>query len=110
MLFIKKKNPDQFKFFESFDVNLSTLAKVVPLSTIFVSMIVFNNLSLKHIPVSFYMIVKSLATFFNVVLVYVYFSEKTSPKALFGCSVIIAGFLLGIRTENSLSKFNFFIF
>ena len=42
-------------------------SKVIPLSSIFLSMIILNNLSLKYLPVSFYMIVKSLATFFNVV-------------------------------------------
>lgn len=67
-------------------------------------MIIFNNLSLKHIPVSFYMIVKSLATFFNVVLVYLYFNERTSPRAMLGCSIIIIGFLMGIKTENQLSN------
>ena len=41
--------------------------KIIPLTTVFVAMITFNNLSLKYVPVSFYMIAKSLSTFFNVV-------------------------------------------
>lgn len=73
-------------------------------------MIVFNNLSLKHIPVSFYMIVKSLATFFNVILVYLYFNEKTSLRASLCCLVIIVGFLTGINTENQLSNLKNYLF
>jgi len=50
------------------------------------------------------MIVKSLATFFNVILVYLYFNEKTSLRASLCCLVIIVGFLTGINTENQLSN------
>ena len=56
-------------------------------------------------PVSFYMIVKSLATFFNVIFVYFYFNEKTSPRALFCCLIIIVGFITGIQNENQSGNF-----
>jgi solute carrier family 35 (GDP-fucose transporter), member C1 len=69
-------------------------------------MITFNNLSLKHVPISFYMIAKSLATFFNLVLVYVYFGEKTSIRAISCCVIITIGFCLGINQEKiSNSKY-----
>ena len=68
----------------------------------FVGMIAFNNLCLKYVSVSFYMVVRSLTTVFNVMLTYVFFGEKTSMKALACCSMIIVGFLLGIDQEKGL--------
>jgi GDP-fucose transporter C1 len=70
----------------------------------FVGMIAFNNLCLKHVSVSFYMVVRSLTTVFNVLLTYFFFGERTSNKAMFCCLIIIAGFLLGIDQEKGLGK------
>ena len=41
--------------------------QVMPLSVIFVSMITFNNLTLKYLGVAFYNVGRSLTTVFNVV-------------------------------------------
>jgi GDP-fucose transporter C1 len=41
--------------------------KVLPLSVMFVAMIIFNNLTLKYLTVSFYMVGRSLTTVSNVV-------------------------------------------
>jgi GDP-fucose transporter C1 len=68
----------------------------------FVGMIAFNNLCLKYVSVSFYMVVRSLTTVFNVLLTYLFFGERTSMKAMFCCLMIIAGFLLGIDQEKGL--------
>ncbi len=52
-----------------FKIDLKIAREVLPLSLIFVGMIAFNNLCLKHVSISFYMIVRSLTTVFNVVSV-----------------------------------------
>ena len=70
------------------------------MSIIFVSMIMFNNLSLKYVAVSFYMVVRSLSTVFNVILVYIYFGERTSVKALACCGIITIGFFMGVQQEK----------
>ncbi len=49
------------------------------------------------------MIVRSLSTVFNVILVYLYFGEKTSLRAIICCAVIMIGFLIGIQQENGQS-------
>ena len=41
--------------------------QVLPLSVVFVGMIVFNNLTLKYLGVAFYNVGRSLTTVFNVV-------------------------------------------
>ncbi len=94
----------------------------------FVAMITFNNLTLKHLTVSFYMVGRSLTTVANVVrnllekqinvfgfrffcvqaFTYLMLGQKTSYKALGCCGLIIAGFFLGIDQENALGK-NFVI-
>ena len=49
------------------DGTLSLSTQVLPLSAVFVGMITFNNLCLKHLGVSFYNVGRSLTTVFNVV-------------------------------------------
>lgn len=70
----------------------------------FVGMIAFNNLCLKYVSVSFYMVVRSLTTVFNVLLTYLYFGERTSLKTVTCCGVIVTGFLLGIDQEKGLGN------
>jgi hypothetical protein len=41
--------------------------QVLPLSVVFVGMVVFNNLTLKYLGVAFYNVGRSLTTVFNVV-------------------------------------------
>jgi len=76
------------------------LKKVMPLSVVFVSMITFNNLCLKHVGISFYYISRSLTTVFNVVMTYVVLGQKTSAKAIVCCAIIIGGFYMGVEEEN----------
>ena len=69
---------------------------MLPLSVIFVGMITFNNLCLRHVGVSFYYIGRSLTTVFNVLLTYFILGQKTSLAAVSCCAVILAGFYLGV--------------
>jgi len=93
--------------FPAFVIDPKISREVLPLSIIFVGMISFNNLCLKHVSISFYMVVRSLSTVFNVILTYLFFGEKTSQKALGCCGIIIAGFLLGIDQEKGLGGVTF---
>lgn len=90
--------------FPAFKIDLKIARDVLPLSCIFVGMISFNNLCLKHVSISFYMVVRSLTTVFNVILTYWFFGDKTSRKALGCCAIIITGFLLGIDQEKGLGS------
>lgn len=78
----------------------SVLKKVMPLSIVFVSMITFNNLCLKHVGISFYYISRSLTTVFNVVMTYLILGQQTSVRAIVCCAIIIAGFYMGVEEEN----------
>ena len=75
----------------------------MPLSVIFVGMVVFNNLCLKYVEVSFYQVARSLTILCNIALTYVVLGKSTSPLALAGCGVVVAGFVLGF-VQHSASK------
>ncbi|CAF4094719.1 unnamed protein product [Adineta steineri] len=90
--------------FPTFKIDLKIARDVLPLSIMFVAMIIFNNLTLKYLTVSFYMVGRSLTTVANVGFTYLMLGEKTSYKALGCCGLIIAGFFLGIDQENALGK------
>ncbi|CAF4960733.1 unnamed protein product, partial [Rotaria sp. Silwood1] len=70
---------------------------VLSLSVMFVAMIIFNNLTLKYLTVSFYR-----------VFTYLMRGQKTSFKALACCGLIVAGSFLGIDQENALGTLSMF--
>lgn len=94
--------------FPAFKIDLKIARDILPLSCVFVGMISANNLCLKYVSISFYMVVRSLTTVFNVILTYWFFGEKTSQKALGCCGIIIVGFFLGIDQEKGLGGVTFF--
>ena len=51
----------------SLSLSLPLVLQVLPLSIVFVGMVVFNNLTLKYLGVAFYNVGRSLTTVFNVV-------------------------------------------
>src|SRR5690606_20532208 len=95
--------------FPSMSVDYRLSREVLPLSLVFVAMITFNNLCLKHVGVSFYYVGRSLTTVFNVVCSYLILGQHTARKALFFCGLIIFGFFLGVDQEDVTGKFNIHI-
>lgn len=87
--------------FPLMNFNLKTSREVLPLSVVFICMITFNNLCLKHVGVAFYTVGRSLSTVFNVLLSYIILKQSTSVQALLSCGVILGGFWLGIDQEGS---------
>lgn len=79
--------------FPSIKVDMKVSAQVLPLSVVFVAMIAFNNLCLKHVGVAFYTVGRSLSTVFNVLLSYVILGQTTSLYALLCCGVILGEFI-----------------
>lgn len=75
----------------------------MPLSLIFVSMITFNNLCLKYVKVSFYLVARSLTIVFNVLLSYLLLHIYTSVPVLVCCSIVIFGFYIGSEGEMDFS-------
>ncbi|XDV17692.1 hypothetical protein PO909_023517 [Leuciscus waleckii] len=81
-----------------FDLRVSR--EMLPLTIVFISMITFNNLCLKHVGVAFYTVGRSLSTVFNVVLSYTVLKQSTSLYAVLCCGVILGGFWLGVDQES----------
>ncbi|XP_033109614.1 GDP-fucose transporter 1-like [Anneissia japonica] len=81
--------------------------EVLPLSFVFVGMIMFNNLCLKYVGVAFYNVGRSLTTVFNVVMSYIILKQTTSKSALICCIVIISGFILGVDQEGITGVLNY---
>ncbi|KAK3913675.1 GDP-fucose transporter 1 [Frankliniella fusca] len=92
--------PRNFSFPAGTPLDRTVFKKVFPLSVIFATMIVFNNLCLKYVDVAFYYIGRSLTTVFNVILSYMFLGQKTSLPAIGCCIVIISGFWLGVDQES----------
>ncbi|XP_061743438.1 GDP-fucose transporter 1 isoform X1 [Nerophis ophidion] len=86
--------------FPSVKLDLKTSREVLPLSVVFIGMITFNNLCLKHVGVAFYTVGRSLSTVFNVLMSYIILKQTTSFKAISCCGLILGGFWLGVDQEG----------
>ncbi|KAK8812495.1 hypothetical protein WA158_007728 [Blastocystis sp. Blastoise] len=75
--------------------DLATGLRILPLSTIFVCMITFNNLCLKYVDVSFYLIARSLTIVFNVLFTFFFLHTTTSFPVICSLCVVIFGFFIG---------------
>jgi solute carrier family 35 (GDP-fucose transporter), member C1 len=82
-----------------FEVDLRILWQMMPLSFIFTLMIVFNNLCLKYVEVSFYQVARSLTIVFNVIFDFVVLGQSTSLPAIGCCAIVVSGFLIGNNQE-----------
>lgn len=98
--FMRREKTDSSVF------DFKIIKTVFPLSVVFASMIIFNNLCLKYVNVSFYYIGRSLTTVFNVILTYLVLNETTSWETCFCCLIIVFGFWLGIDQEHFIGTFS----
>lgn len=102
-----KPNFLRFIDFPELSVNLRVAKKTLSLSFIFVLMIVFNNLCLKYVQVSFYFVSRSLTTVFNVIFMFLILKQSTSFKVIIACLIMTSGFLLGVDQENDTGHLNY---
>lgn len=98
--------PRYVSFPEGNPWNRETIKKVLPLSMLFTSMIVTNNLCLKYVGVAFYYVGRSLTTVFNVILTYLLLRQKTSAKCVLCCFMIVSGFVMGVDQESLTDSFS----
>lgn len=88
-----------------FEVRRDILKQMMSLSIIFTLMIVFNNLCLKFVEVSFYQVARSLTIVFNVIFDFVVLGQVTSMPAMLCCSLVVSGFALGNVQEMRWTLF-----
>jgi GDP-fucose transporter C1 len=99
----KRSSRPFLKQFPPFECDLAICRKILPLSLFFVGMTMFNNLCIQMIEVSFYNVARSLTILFNVILMYVFFKESTSPRSLACVMSVFVGFLVGVEGEVNFS-------
>lgn len=102
---LSRTAPDRISF-PNLALDINILKQVLPLSVVFVGMITFNNLCLKHVGISFYYVGRSLTTVFNVALTYFILGNKTSFAAIACCAVILGGFFMGVDQEDVSGSFS----
>merc|ERR1719273_553114 len=88
-----------FSFFPPFEYNLSIARKVLPLTLVFLGMIVFNNLCLKYVEVSFYQVARSMTIVCNIVMTYLLLNKRTNRASMICCGAITVGYLMGCDGE-----------
>lgn len=94
-----------FSFFPQVEYNFSLGAKIMPLTFLFAMMLVFNNICLKYVQITFYQVARSLGIPLTVVFGYIINKQHTSLRCLLCCLIIVFGYLLGIKGEIKFSLF-----
>jgi len=90
-------------FLPKFEFQFDKAYQLLQLSGIFLAMMVFNNLCLYYVEVSFYQVARSLTVLFNVLLSYQMYGVPTSMQANRACGVVFIGFIIGCIGEQHLS-------
>ena len=80
--------------------SVCTTRHVLILSVVFVSMLSFNNLCLKHVSIAFYQVARSLTIIFTIIFSIVILRRRVSTQIMMCCFVVALGFFLGIDQEN----------
>lgn len=91
------------KLIPEFNLNYSIIAKVLPVTVVYISMIGLNNITLKYTSISTYQIVRSLSVFFNILVQYFILKKKTSINCTFACTGVVLGFIVGSCSDIQLS-------
>jgi len=90
-------------FFPPFEFAMEKATKLIQLSVIFLGMMVFNNLCLFYVEVSFYQVARALTILFNIVLSQYMMNVPSSMQANQACAVVVIGFIIGCLGEPVLS-------
>mmetsp|Transcript_11823 Transcript_11823/g.21847 ORF Transcript_11823/g.21847 Transcript_11823/m.21847 type:complete len:355 (-) Transcript_11823:288-1352(-) len=99
-------NPPKPSFFAQFpkaEYVMVQAKQIFPLSCVFVGMITFNNLCLRHVEVSFYNVARSLTIVFNVFFSRIFLGIPTSCKTMVCLGIVISGFVMGTHGELNFS-------
>eukprot|EP01113_Clastostelium_recurvatum_P021573 TRINITY_DN2557_c0_g1_i3.p1 TRINITY_DN2557_c0_g1~~TRINITY_DN2557_c0_g1_i3.p1 ORF type:complete len:363 (-),score=77.93 TRINITY_DN2557_c0_g1_i3:19-1083(-) len=90
-------------FIPPFEFRTIVAKDIMPLTTVLIGMISFNNLCLQYVEVSFYQVARSLSICFSILLTYLILGQKTSQKAILACGLVFLGFVLGSLGEVNFS-------
>merc|ERR1719233_2769700 len=98
-----RKRIKVFSFFPPIELDLKKSRRILPLTLVFLGMIIFNNLCIKYVEVSFYYIARSQTIIFNILFTYYILNKVTSKSAVGCCLLIIFGYTLGVQSEVHFS-------
>lgn len=97
------KHGGVFDFFPIFKFNWMTSFRILPLTCVFILMIVFNNLCLKYVQVSFYNVARALSVVFNIIISFVLLGNTTSLRCMASVLVVVVGYYMGCEGELKFS-------
>ena len=90
-------------FITPIEFQIPTAKKVIPVTIVYLLMLITNNLCLYYVEVTYYQIARSLTIIFTALLSYYLLKKNTSANAQIACGVIIAGFIFGSKGEVNFS-------
>jgi GDP-fucose transporter C1 len=94
---------EKLRLVPPFEFDREKAKQTILLSVIFIGMIVFNNLCLLYVEVSFYQVARALTILFNIVFTYYILDTKTSWPATRSCLVVVLGFVIGSGGEANFT-------
>jgi len=100
LLHVVGKRVAMLAFYNDITLNFQVALEVLPVSVVFLCMILFNNVFLVSANLSMYTIGKAMAIPFSVMLSFLVFSTRISLSVLLACVVVAAGVVCGSLSSN----------
>ncbi|KAJ6234373.1 nucleotide sugar transporter family [Anaeramoeba flamelloides] len=91
---INKKHETLIKM-PPYEFKLERVKQILPVTLVFISMIINGNYCLQHVRASFFMIARSLHILFTVTFSYRLFHIMPSRNVLSACIVVTIGYIIG---------------
>jgi solute carrier family 35 (GDP-fucose transporter), member C1 len=83
-----------------FEFDLNIAKKVMPLTIIYLCMVVFNNLCLQYVQVSFYQVARSLTVLWTALFTKLILGKSVSYFRMLAVCVVFIGFVIGSKGEK----------
>jgi GDP-fucose transporter C1 len=90
------------------EFDLKVAKAIAPLTVVYLAMIVFNNLCLQYVQVSFYQVARSLTVLWTALFEKVILGKSISRLRMTAVGVVFAGFVIGSKGEASFDWFGLF--
>ncbi|KAK2460807.1 hypothetical protein APHAL10511_007277 [Amanita phalloides] len=91
--------PDRLSF------SLETCKSLIPMVGLNVVGLSFSNYTLKYVDASFYQVARGLVLPFTVCTSYIFLHTRPSLRILFSCSIVTAGFFVGVFLDGTNVSF-----
>jgi len=98
--YLGKVGVSVFSIIPPWEFDMEIAKKVLPLTIVYLCMVVFNNLCLRYVQVSFYQVARSLTVLWTALFQRLFLGKSVSYIRVAAVCVVFSGFVVGSKGET----------